>query len=183
ADFCGPDGSPLLSFLLDSTGCLLYQPAEASAFYVFGGIPAGGGVLDVNAVIALIRTGFPAIPIPWEMVASCDTTEQSASRWFFSSLTSDAAMVSLKPSELFPTFFADDISIGVTATSWHDQFNAWPMEWRLRSPSVSALVRIRSFNTETHPSPSIWRLAVPVPVDTVLVEGGYWRASFELPIR
>jgi hypothetical protein len=182
ADFCGPDGSPLISLLLDSAGCLVYQPGEAAAFYVLGGIPAGDAYLDVNAVISLIRTGYPGIPVQWEIAESCDTTSSDNS-WYFTSSFQDTAVVSLKQASLFPFLKAGDFSLEVTATSWHDQFNAWPMEWRLGSPSVNAVIRLRSYDTETEPAGSVWNLMVPVPIDTVWIEGGPWLPAFELPVR
>ncbi len=183
ADFCGPDGSPLLSLLLDSVGCLIYRPEEAQAIYVMGGMPAGSGYLDVNAVISLIRTGFPAIPVQWEMVASCDTSSREENRWIFVSSTSDTAVVSLRHSRLFPLFDIGDFSLEATAASWHDEFNARPMEWRLCSPSVNAIIRIRSYDTETEPQSNVWSMVVPVPVDTVGTDGGPWRSAFDFPIR
>ncbi len=183
ADFCGPDGSPLISLLLDSAGCLIYQPEEEYAFYVTGGMPAGGGYLDVNAVIALIRTGFPAVPVQWEMVASCDTSLQEENRWYFITSATDTALVSLRHSRYFPLFDTGDFSLEVTASSWHDEFNAWPMEWKLGSSSVNAVIRIRSCDAETEPPGSAWSMVVPVPVDTVRTDRGPWRSAFNLPVR
>lgn len=183
ADFCGPNGLPLISILLDSAGCLIYQPEEAQAVYSPGGMPAGNGYLDVNAVISLIRTGFPAIPVQWEIVASCDTSSQEENQWVFTSSTSDTATVSLKHSHLFPLFDTGEFFLEVTASSWHDQFNAWPLEWRLGSSSANAILRIRSYDTQTEPPGTVWSLAVPVPVDTFTTEAGPWRSAFNLPIR
>ena len=183
ADFCGPDGSPLISLLLDSAGCLIYQPEEAYAFYVMGGMPAGSGYLNVNAVISLIRTGFPGVPVPWEMVASCDTLSQEDNLWLFTSTSADTAVVALKHSKLFPSFDTGEFSLEVTATSWHDEFNAWPLEWSLASSSVNAIIRLRSFDTESEPPATVWNLFVPVPIDTVTTEGGSWSSAFDLPIR
>ncbi len=184
ADFCGPDGSPLMSLLLDSSGCLLYYPEEATALFFTGGMPAGSGLLDVYAVISLMRTGFPAVPVQWEMFASSDTISQEENRWYFlSPAGSDTAFVSLEHSEIFPLFDAGDFSLEVTASSWHDEFNAWPMEWRLRSSSVNAVVRIRSYDVQREPQSSVWNMVVPVPVDTVRTDYGFWESSFALPIR
>lgn len=185
ADFCGPDGSPLISIFLDTSGCLVYHPEEARAYYFRGGMPAGNGLLDVYAVISLIRTGFPAVPVQWEMVASCDTTLQDENRWYFvsSSSESDSAFVSLGQNDIFPLFDTGDFSLEVTASSWHDEFNAWPMEWMLRSPAVNAVIRIRSYDIQEEPQVSVWNLVVPVPVDTVLTGSGFWNFAFDLPIR
>ena len=183
ADFCGPDGSPVISLLLDSAGCLIYQPEEASAVYVAGGLPAGSGYLDVYAVISLLRTGFPEIPVQWEMVVSADTSSQGEIRWVYTSLTVDTAVVTLKNSRLFPMLDTGSLSLEVTATSWHDQFNAWPLEWTLGSSTVNAIIRLRSYDTETEPPGTVWNLVVPVPIDTVFTEGGRWRSAFEFPIR
>ncbi|MCK5132338.1 MAG: hypothetical protein KAR40_09340 [Candidatus Sabulitectum sp.] len=186
ADFCGPDGSPLISLLLDSEGCLIYQPEEARALFFTGGMPAGSGYLDVYAVISLIRTGFPVVPVQWEMVASCDTSSQEENRWFFissSGSSSDTALVSLKHSQLFPLFDSGDFSLEPTASSWHDEFNAWPMEWRFGSSSVNAIIRVRSYDVQTEPHGSVWGLVAPVPVDTVSSDRGSWDYAFDLPIR
>jgi hypothetical protein len=182
-DFSGPDGSPLVSFLLDSTGCLVYQPEQAEAYYFPGGMPAGSGFLDVYAVISLIRTGFPDVPVQWKIVASCDTSSAEQGRWFFVTSSSDTAMVSLEESRLFPTFNSEDFLLEVTSTSWHDEFHAWPMEWSLNSPSVSVLMRIRSFDTQRVPAGSVWRMNIPVAVDTVVSSDEMWRNSFVFPIR
>ncbi len=184
ADFCGPDGSPLISLLVDSSGCLIYYPEDASAFFFAGGMPAGSGLLDAYALISLIRTGFPAVPVQWEMVASSDTSSLEVNQWYFLSRAgSDTAVVSLKHSDIFPLFDAGDFSLEVTASSWHDEFNAWPMEWRLRSSSVNAVARIRSYDVQREPQSSVWNMVVPVPVDTVRTDGGFWQSCFALPIR
>ncbi len=182
-DFCGPDGSPLISFLLDSAGCLVYQPEQAEAFYFPGGMPAGSGFLDVYAVISLIRTGFPAVPVQWKMVASCDTSSAGQFTWLFVTSSSDTALVSLEESRLFPVFRSDDFLLEVTSTSWHDEFYAWPMEWKLNFPSVGVLMRIRSFDTQSEPISSAWEMTIPVAVDTVVSSGNIWRNSFDFPIR
>ncbi len=183
ADFCGPDGSPLISLLLNSAGCLVYQPEEASACYFTGGMPSGSGYLDVYAVISLIRTGFPAVPVQWEMVASCDTSSREENQWFFVSSSVDTAVVSLRHSQLFPLFDTGDYSLEVTAASWHDEFNAWPMEWRFGSPSMNAIVHIRNYDVQSEPQGSVWSMVVPVPVDTVSIDKGSWEYAFDLPIR
>ncbi len=183
ADFCGPDGSPLISLLLNSEGCLFYQPAEGHAEFFAGGLPAGGGLLDVYAVISLIRTGFPQIPVQWEMVSSCDTSSNDCNQWLFTPLSPDTAVVCLKNTDLFPSFTTDDFSLEVTVSSWHDEFNAWPMEWRLRSSVSSALIRIRSYDVETEPQSSAWSLVVPVPIDTLSFSNGVWESAADLPIR
>ncbi len=186
ADFCGPDGSPLISLLLNSDGCLLYQPQEAHAEFFVGGMPAGRGLLDVYAVISLIRTGFPQIPVQWEMVSSCDTSSNDFNQWLFTPMTSDTAVVCLKNTESFPSFLTDDFSLEVTVSSWHEEFNAWPMEWRLRSSAANALIRIRSYDVETDPQSSVWNMVVPIPVDTLdfrNFSGGLWKSAAELPIR
>ena len=182
-DFSGPDGSPLVSFLLDSAGCLVYQPEQAEAYYFPGGMPAGSGFLDVYAVISLIRTGFPDAPVQWKIVASCDTSFAEQGRWLFVTSSSDTAIVSLEESRLFPTFKSEDLLLEVTSTSWHDEFHAWPMEWSLNSPSVSVLMRIRSFDTQREPAGSVWRMNIPVAVDTVVITSGQWNNSFVFPIR
>ena len=183
ADFCGPDGSPLISIFLDPDGCLIYKPEEADAFYVIGGMPAGSGYLEVNAVISLLRTGFPSVPVQWKIVESCDTTASEENRWLFLSSAPDTAVVSLKPSHLFPLLNAGDFSLEATASSWHDEFNAWPMEWRLGSNTVNAIIRIRSYDTGREPAEAVWNMVVPVPVDTVYTEGGPWRYAFDFPVR
>jgi len=183
-DFCGPDGSPLISFLLDSAGCLVYQPEQAEAHYFSRGMPAGSGFLDVYAVISLIRTGFPAVPVQWRMVASCDTSSAEQGRWIFVTPSgSDTAIVALEESRLFPGFQSEDFMLEVTSTSWHDEFHAWPMEWKLNSPSVGVLMRIRSYDTQSEPTGSVWRMTIPVPVDTVVSSDEMWQNSFDFPIR
>ncbi len=182
-DFSGPDGSPLVSFLLDSAGCLVYQPEQAEAYYFSGGMPAGSGFLDVYAVISLIRTGFPDIPVQWKMVASCDTSSAEQGRWIFVTSSSDTAEVFLEESRLFPSFNSEDFLLEVTSTSWHDEFHAWPMEWSLNSPSTDVLMRIRSFDTSSEPAGSVWRMNIPVAVDTVISTSGQWNNSFVFPIR
>jgi len=183
ADFCGPDGSPQVSLLLDSAGCLIYQPQQSTAFYVSGGIPVGGGCFDVNSVISLIRTGYPGIPVLWEIVDSSDTTVSSENRWLFVSSGLDTAVVSLNRADLFPSLSAGDVFLEVTAASWHDQFNAWPMEWNLSSQAVNAVIRIRSYDTDTEPDDSVWSLVVPVPIDTLWNQTGSWIPAISLPVR
>jgi hypothetical protein len=183
-DFSGPDGSPLVSFMVDSAGCLVYLPEKAEAYYFSGGMPAGRGCLDVYAVISLIRTGFPNTPVPWKMVASCDTSFREQAKWFFvTSSGSDTAVVSLEESRLFPSFRSEGFSLEVTSTSWHDEFHAWPMEWRLTSAGADALVRIRSYDTGREPDSSVWNMVVPVPVDTLVEQCNLWSSSYPFPVR
>ncbi len=183
ADFCGPDGSPLVSLLQDSTGCLVYYPKEEQAFHFTAGLPAGAGYLNVNAVISLIRTGFPAVPVQWDMVASCDTSTAEENRWVFVTSSSDTAVVSLEHSRSFPELHTDDLILQISASSWHDQFNAWPMEWQMESSSLNTIIRIRSYDTSADPPDGIWSMTVPVPIDTIYGDGGSWTSAFDLPIR
>lgn len=183
ADFSGPDGSVLLSFLLDSTGCLVYQPREVQAYYFPGGIPFNKGLLDVNSVISLIRTGFPVIPEQWKIVASADTSLSEEIRWSFTSDESDSAYVILQNTDLFPTFVTDSFSLSVNSTSWHDSFNAWPMEWSLNSPSINAILRHRSIDTEREPDDSIWLLQIPIAIDTIPSSFNFWDSTFHFPVR
>ncbi len=183
ADFYGPDGSVLLSFLLDSTGCLIYQPREVQAYYFTGGIPFGHGLLGVNAVISLIRTGFPIVPESWKIVASADTSSTREIRWAFFADESDSAFTVLQNTELFPSFVTDSFSVSVSSTSWHDAFNAWPMEWSLRSPSINAILRYRSIDTDTEPDESVQYLQIPIAIDTIPSSFCFWTPTFHFPIR
>jgi hypothetical protein len=183
ADFCGPDGSPAISILADSSGVLVYSPDEADAVFFPGGIPAGNGLLGVNALFSLLRTGFPVVPVQWEMANCCDTLNQSGLLWTFSSQNSGVLEVLLGAGQLFPSISTDEMELRVTATSWHDSFNAWPLEWSLVSPSMSVILRIRTIGTEDEPSETALILNVPVPIDTLLQTSGEWFYSFPVPIR
>ncbi len=182
ADFCGPDGSPLVSFLGDPSGALFYYPDRSEAFFSPGGIPLDTGYLTVNALISLIRTGFPAEPVHWELTETCDTLGTSLS-WRFTSDGTDSLSVVLHGGSLFPVVSTGDTRLEATATSWHDQFNAWPLEWLLSSPSLQVVLRIRSIDTDTPPVQGAWELTVPVPVDTILPPPGEWTLAVALPIR
>lgn len=183
ADFCGPDGSPVISILADSSGALLYNPDEEYAVFSPDGIPAGNGLLGVNALFSLIRTGFPAVPVQWEMASCCDTLNRPDLLWTFTSPDSGVLQVLLGDGQLFPSISTDDMELRVTATSWHDAFNAWPLEWSLVSPSISVILRIRTISTEDEPSQTAFLLSVPVPVDTLLETSGEWFYSCSVPIR
>lgn len=182
ADFCGPDGSPLVSFLGDSAGSVFYYPDRSEAFFFPGGIPLETGFFTVNALISLIRTGFPAVPVHWELTESCDTLGTSLS-WYFKSTGMDSLSVVLHRGSLFPVVSTGDTRLEATATSWHDEFNAWPLEWLLTSPSLRVILKIRSIDTDTSPPESAWNLTVPVPVDTVSLLHGQWTLAEALPIR
>ncbi len=183
ADFCGPDGSPIISLLVDESGCLIYHPDLEQASFFAGGIPAGAGYLDVYALISLLRTGYPAIPVQWEIVTSSDTCSTNSVRWLFMASSTDSAVVTLDNSDFFPKFSTEDFTLSVSATSWHEAFRAWPMEWVLNSPSIDAIIRIRSYDIDTYPHESVWNINVPVPVDTITFDQTFWQPSFPLPIR
>lgn len=182
ADFCGPDGSPLVSFLGDSSGALFYYPDRSEAFFFPGGIPLETGFVTVNALISLIRTGFPAVPVHWALTETCDTLGTSLA-WHLTSTGTDTLTVVLEGGKLFPVVTAGDTRLEATATSWHDEFNAWPLEWLLTSPSLQVILRIRSIDTDTSPPEIAWTLTVPVPVDTVSLIHGQWSIAEVLPVR
>ena len=181
ADFCGPDGSPLLSLSGDSTGFLFYYPDEGRAFFHPSGLPVNQGYLGVNAVISLVRTGFPAVPVPRQMAETYEIAEDGGILWRFTSSGEDSMSVLLCDNQLFPSIVSSDISLSVSASSWHDSFNAWPMEWLLSSPSLSVVIRLRSMDvSDTLPPETPWNLSVPVPVDTIGGANREW--VFEVPV-
>jgi len=183
ADFCGPDGSPVVSILTDPSGFLLYSPDDLSAVFVPGGIPAGDGLIGVNSFISLIRTGFPVVPEQWDMSHCCDTTGPQGIRWTFISSGESALEVMLEDGQLFPSLRTDGTELRITASSWHDTFNAWPLEWALTSPSMSIILRIRTISTEMDPPEEAWKLIVPVPIDTLLLTAVEWTYSNPAPVR
>lgn len=182
ADFCGPDGSPLLSISGDSTGFIFYYPDEGSAYFSPGGLPVNNGVIPVNAVVSLLRTGFPAEPVPWQMSETGSTAEGGSVNWTFTAGVSDSLLVTLAPGELFPRLESGGTALEVTAASWHDAFNAWPMEWSISSPSISVVARLRTFE-ECLPQSSQWELEVPVRTDTLREIAGRWEYFPEPSIR
>ncbi|HPF32168.1 MAG TPA: hypothetical protein PK907_04050 [Candidatus Sabulitectum sp.] len=183
-DFCGPDGSPTVSILGDSTGFTVYQPGEARAVFYQAGLPVHDGLLDVNAVISLLRTGYPDIPVHWVMDETYLPGENGSVQWTFaSSSSSDPMTVNLEPGDLFPSVEAGPINLSVTASSWHDSFRAWPLEWLLDSPELGLVVRLRSIEEESALGPERWILTVPVPVDTVSALWEPWAVAGDIPIR
>lgn len=183
ADFCGPDGSPLLSLSGDSTGFLIYYPDQDSAYFFTGGLPMNDGLLAVNAVISLLRTGFPVIPVPWEMAETFEVTSQERIQWRFTSTGADSLSVLLKNGDIFPSIQCGEVSLEVKASSWHDAFIAWPMEWLLSSPSLGVVIRLRSIDTDPLASDTPWEIIVPVPVDTVSAAFREWTYSTPVSIR
>lgn len=148
------------------------------------GLPVNDGLLDVNAVISLLRTGYPDIPIHWVMADAFDPGENGSLSWTFSSPTSSEPMtVNLEPGDLFPSTAAGPTTLSVTASSWHDEFRAWPLEWLLDSPELGLVVRVRSIEEEENLEPERWMITVPVPVDTVSALWERWSVAGDIPIR
>ena len=183
-DFCGPDGSPTVSIRGDSTGFTVYHPGESQAVFYQEGLPVNDGLLDVNAVISLLRTGYPDIPVHWVMADAFDPGENGSLSWTFASPTSSEPMtVNLEPGDLFPSTAAGPTTLSVTASSWHDAFRAWPLEWLLDSPELGLVVRVRSIEEEENLEPERWMITVPVPVDTVSALWERWSVAGDIPIR
>ncbi len=183
-DFCGPDGSPTVSIRGDSTGFTVYYPGESQAVFYQTGLPVNDGLLDVNAVISLLRTGFPGIPVHWVMADTFLPGENGSLHWTFSSSSSSEPMtVSLEPGDLFPSISTGATTLSVTASSWHDAFRAWPLEWLLDSPELGLVIRVRSIEEESALEPERWMMTVPVPVDTVPALWEHWTVTGDIPIR
>jgi len=181
ADFCGPDGSTVLSLKGDSTGFLFYYPNEGTALFVPGGLPLGDGLIEVNAVVSLLRTGFPAIPEPWEMAETYAENSQGSAVWSFASGASTMNAI-LEQGKMFPALESAETRLEVTASSWHDSFRAWPMEWHLSSPSLGVVAKIRSFQEDTVENRR-WDLLLPVIPDTLQEPPAVWRYTQPIPIR
>ncbi|PIE52126.1 hypothetical protein CSA37_08140 [Candidatus Fermentibacteria bacterium] len=181
ADFCGPDGSPLLSILVDSLGSTVYAPDEGTAYRVPGGFPFGNAALSVNAIISLMRTGFPCVPVQREMMNAI--SEQEKSLWFFESGQGDSMTVSLESGALLPCIESEDISLSPVAASWHDRFHLWPLEWELVSENISVIMRIRSIDEFENLTEGSFQLIIPVPVDTFAVQMPLWSYSVLPPVR
>ncbi len=181
ADFCGPDGSPLLSILVDSLGSTVYAPDEGSALRISGGIPFGNALLGVNATISLMRTGFPWVPVQQEMMNSLFGSEKNL--WLFESGQGDSMTVVLHGDALLPSIESEGISLVPVAASWHDRFRLWPLEWELVSENISLIMRIRSIDEVETCSEGSFQLIVPVPVDTLDIQMPSWRYSSPSPVR
>ncbi len=181
ADFCGPDGSPLLSLNGDSTGFMFYYPQRTSAVFSPGGLPVNNGLLRVNAVISLIRTGFPLVPVSWEMAETYHESNDGNIVWDLVSGTGSME-VTLKPGDIFPAVESGDTRLEVTAASWHQSFSAWPMEWLFSSPSLSVVAKLRSFD-EVEAGGQNWELILPVIPDTLAEPMYPWEYARSLPIR
>ncbi len=181
ADFCGPDGSPLLSLSGDSTGFMIYYPDQATAFFSPGGLPVNNGLVPVNAVIALIRTGFPLVPVPFEMAETYYANDEGDVVWDLSSGTGSME-VTLKQGDLFPVLESGDTRMEVSASSWHDSFNAWPMEWLISSPSFGVVAKLRSID-EMEAGDQRWEMILPVIPDTLNEPMNHWDYARPLPVR
>jgi hypothetical protein len=125
----------------------------------------------------MIRTGFPAEPVPWQMAEMHEELDGGGALWRFTSTGADTMNVVLLHGSLFPSVESGDTRIEITATSWHDSFAAWPAEWLLASPSANLVARLRSMDNEEITDDSRWELIVPVPVDTLVYACGEWKYS------
>ncbi len=152
---------------MDSTGTTFYDPGRGEAYFTPGGIPFGNGLISVNALISMIRTGFPAVPVQWEMVDAAEPDVNQCPMWVFISSATDTLIFALSESALYPVTSTAGTTVSVSAFSWHDEFKLWPMEWEYSSSSLSAVLKIRSIDeVSEHPSGG-FDLVVPVPVDTL----------------
>lgn len=181
ADFCGPGGGPLLSVRADSNGTLIYLPEEGDAWYHAEGTPFGSGSLGVNALLSMVRTGYPAVPEHRVLTETCDTLATHPS-WAFTNFMEDSMLVVLD-GDIFPSVFTGETVVRVTASSWHDRFNAWPLEWHLISGDMDIRVRLNSIDVSPEQSSSVWELSVPVPIDTLRSSGGPWFEAVSPQIR
>lgn len=175
-DMYGPDGRPVFSFYSDSLGFLAYFPGEATAVYHPGGLPAGKGSLPSESLLALLRTGFPAVPEHWIMAELYrDGT------WLFRA-SADTAVLEYGGG-LFPSVLRmGDMEAFVTRSSWHDEYRAWPTGWRVVTQSGTTEFTVSSIDVSTEPWDEIWQLRTQIPVDT-LPAGPPWRIAPDPPVR
>jgi hypothetical protein len=163
---CGPDGRPAISLGGDSAGVTVYFPREGRAFYCPGGLEMAGARIPVRSLLYLVRTGMPMELEQWQ-ISTGWTQINSVVRWAFVT-PSDTMFVTLSPEDLFPSSIEwEDGALLAGGATPGDEYSAWPDFWRLDLDSLAARAEIVSIDEPAEPWPSVWQLAVPVPVDTL----------------
>lgn len=131
----------------------------------------------------MLRTGFPEEPVPWEMTDAAEPDRHQRPRWVFTTSDVDSLVTVLSETALYPVTSTEETTVSVSAFSWHDEFQAWPMEWEYTSPSLSAVLKLRSIDeVEEHPAGG-FDLLVPVPVDTLQEIPPFWNYVVPVEIR
>jgi hypothetical protein len=180
-DFYGPDGSPVVSMMADSSGMTLYLPAEESALFMPLGLATGTATLTTRSIIHLIRTGFPLDLEPWELADGASYSSSAGGIiWKLSAGTKDTLTVTLENGGLFP---ASSVWPGgellVTGSSPHDEYNAWPWTWRTVINGSTLELELTQVDTDAVPWPGIWNMVVPVPIDTLQASPS-WEPCWEI---
>jgi hypothetical protein len=180
-DFYGPDGRPVLSIRVDRSGTLVYSPSDETALFCPGGIPVGGGSLPSTDLLHLIRTGFPLQLEQWQVADGAEVTGAGAEWRFSAAGCPDTLRVVLEPGDLFPELMEwDGGSAGITGSTWHDEFNAWPESWVLTVDGSGTVIEVTRLYSPAEPWEGLWNLCVPVPVDTLDVLPP-WEPAWEIP--
>jgi len=167
-DFYGPDGKPVVSFKGDSTGLLIYMPQDEYASFMPGGLRVGGGTIPVIDLVHLLRTGFPLVMEAWEITDSASLSGERI-QWVFSvSDKADRMILSMENGGIFPSVC--EWTTGefiITASSPHDEYNAWPWSWSTRINDSAVDLELTEINIIAIPWEGIWEIVVPIPIDTV----------------
>lgn len=165
-DLCGPDGLPVLSWSIDSTGAVFSMPRDEAAFFHPGGVSFGSFSLSAGNLLFLVRTGFPVQMEAWQIAEGASVG--SRVRWEFVDARTGEVLVELNRGAVFPSALTwSGGSASILSASMHDEYRAWPSSWRFETEGLTAVVEIRSFDTDPEPWPGLWDLGVPFPVDTI----------------
>jgi len=181
-DFYGPDGKPVVSIRIDSSGALVYFPGEESAIFSPEGLQVGDGSLPVSDFLHLIRTGFPLEMEQWQMCEGA-LTVHGTTLWSFCTPGSDSLLLHYDSSNLFPDRIVwNDGAASITGSTYHDEYSAWPESWLLEMDGNEIEVTITRLQSPAEPWDGLWELNVPVEIDTLAIQPP-WRPSWVLPIR
>lgn len=168
ADFYGPDGRPVVSLNGNSTGMLIYMPQDEYAAFIPGGLRIGGGTIRTVDLIHLLRTGYPLVMESWEITGSASITGERIQWVFCAGDTADRMVLSMKERDIFPS--ECEWKTGkfiITASSPHDEYNAWPWIWSTRINGSAVDIELTEINNTAVPWEGIWTMAVPIPIDTL----------------
>lgn len=183
ADFYGPDGLPVLSLRCDSSGSVVYLPEEGRATWYRGGFPLGNALIGISDLVGLVRTGFP-LDLPQWVLSLGGATDPPEVRWTLVSTPgpADTITVRLEPGEPFPSLQWKGGGAEVTSASPGDIYGAWPTSWRLYGPDRALEMDVRSISEPDPPPAAVWRMDVPVPVDTTSLDAE-WEPAWDIPGR
>jgi hypothetical protein len=181
ADVYDPAGKPFLSVSCDSTGTVIYYPRREEAYFVQGGVPLGPGRITSRDAVFLVRTGFPLWMESTEIVNGARPDSTSPVKWRLAAASPDSSLwlwVGMGPGDLFPeTIHWVGGEIRVLSATPGDRYEAWPSGWALETAEDGWVAEIRSIRSPAESWEGLWRLEVPVDVDT-LPETPFWEPGW-----